>query len=178
MRDPIGIDYLTITKEIVGTNVRHHGFRYDEGRSSLVERAYAFSRVRERRCEQIVIVFRTYLVEELSQLTRESSDAPTEVRGAYRPLWVSNRYVGAEVRIGRYEFNVITKYGVGITSPAAAGSKGLSPTEIVDKATWWEFRNVASFERALQGICDIVVSAGVDWFDKFGSQYDSGEGRK
>lgn len=162
------INYSGIVEELVSPRLSPYGFNYDEKESNPSYGFYIFSRTEKDHRLEIVFHRRQYGSKELGELAKPTGDLPTEMPGSEEPIWVSNRFIGAQLCINR-AFNDVTKFGIGIYNIPEILREKVGSREWrdwVSRAQWWKFHNEEEFRQALHEIMGIVSRDGIKWFDK------------
>lgn len=171
------IDYTKVIHDLVGPKLSYHGFKYNEEKSHLPTGQYFFTRAYWGKSQAVFIGRVEYDLTALANLA-EGGDLPEEVPAeamriqepGYR-LWLSTRYLIATVS---HESGGTSLTPAGIEWPAAMkqlvgvplDKAGPLRESLYRKHMYWRFQDEASLRRSLQGIVEVFLSKGLEWFDE------------
>ena len=171
------IDYERIIPAFVGPKLSYHGFKYDEKYSYPPQGDCFFSRSYWCTTQRVSIGPIEYDFEDAKAVISKNEDFPTEVPTAlllnrdpgFR-LWLSNRYLTAVLHSEHRSVSLVPNKGI-----VASVDSLIQDKTFVDPSTfrpgrrlptWWEFQGEDDLRRTLKSIVLIIISQGLDWFEK------------
>lgn len=174
------INYEKIIPNHVGPKLAFYGFKYDDGHSYPPQGHYFFKRKYLGTSQRVSIGPIEYDFETVGVGRTQNNDAPVEVpksqllikEPGFR-MWLSNKFITAVLESEHRSVDLEPHRGIAFdvdppTNPSEFRTKlttgpVFQPGQVLP--TWWEFDGEDELRLVLDGIVQMIVAYGLNWFE-------------